>query len=88
VIYLNCAMMHELTNLKFVILSYCTVNFEFIPSCGFTFVVCLYMHSYVVGCFLIYECNMSDESYVAILYSSQSRNIPCNRLRCMSQSTA
>jgi len=60
----------------FVILSYCTLNFEFIPSCGFTFVVCVYMHSYVVGNFFIYECNMSDESDVEILHSSQSRNVP------------
>jgi hypothetical protein len=86
--YLNNTKSDTIFKTIFVILSYCTLNFEFIPFCGFTFVVCVYMHSYVVRNFFIYECNMSDESDVEILHSSQSRNIPRNRLRCTSQSTA
>jgi len=74
--YLNNSKSDTFFKTVFVILSYCTLNFQFIPSCGFTFVVYVYMRSYVVGNFFIYECNMSDENDVEILHSSQSRNVP------------
>ena len=42
--YLNNSKSDTIFKTVFVILSYCTLNFEFIPSCGFTFVVSLHVH--------------------------------------------
>jgi len=70
--YLNNSKSDTIFKTIFVILSYCTLNFEFIPSCGFTFVVCLYMHSYVVGNFFSFT-SVTCPMKVTLRYSTVAK---------------